>query len=283
MRQMRLMAFLKLKGLAGMGRTKSQSAQIIGRFRTTLAVSVILLGLLSACVQVEYGVTLKPDGSGVHVTKFVTAPMFAADLKNTILRDRKFANLEQRGGRIEERLEGGVYEIKVTLPFTKVEELNDADVTHRFERSGTFLVTYVYSQSWKPGKADASEIAMLRSMPFVATINMPAHVATSNAQKVTADRATWNLTLADLKSGQTFTVQSSQMNAVPLVLGLAILGGAVGGAAFLFSRRKGAVGPTWTTEPELGQASKGKAMCNHCGKQNGVGSKFCIECGTKLA
>jgi hypothetical protein len=123
---------------------------------------------------------------------------------------------------------------------------------------------------------------MLRSMPFVATINMPAHVVSSNAKNVTADTATWNLTLADLKSGQTFTAQSSQTNAIPFVLGLTILGGAAGGAAFLFSRRKRAAARTWTTEPELGQASKSKVMCNHCGKENRVGSTFCIGCGTKL-
>ena len=266
-----------------MGITNSQSAEIIGRFRTTLAVSVILLGLLSACVQVEYGVTLKPDGSGVHVTKFITAPMFAADLKNAILRDRKFANLEQRGGRIEERLEGATYEIKVTLPFNNVEELNDADVTHHFRTSGVLWVTYAYTQVWKAGKTDPSEMAMLRTMPFIASVIMPASVSGSNAQNVTADRVSWQLTLADLKAGQTFSVESSRMSTLSLVFGLAILGVAGGGLASFLKRRGKATVRTQTPVREFKPAQQEVVNCTRCGKPNALGGHFCIECGTKLA
>jgi rRNA maturation endonuclease Nob1 len=229
---------------------------------------VFLILLLIGCVDIEVRTRIEDDGSGKQNWKFVTTALLASELKKQITSDPFFS----RHGNFKDEFKQGDYILSMEIPFDKVEELKSPGHEVRFQRSGFFKTTCMYSETWRRNVQDKQSLLAKRAESIVpvtlkVSVLMPGKIVDSNAETVDDSTARWNLSLQDISEQRLLTATSKHWNIAMLISLIMFLSTAAALALLLLS-------PAVKRKRQL--------TCPACNREVPEGSSFCNRCGANL-
>ena len=270
---------------------------------------ILLCLLLVSCVDIQFKVELRSDGSGtaewvIEIPKSTVESlgMNAEKVKAQFLREQQF---QKPGVRISTgRAAGGGETVTVTAPFASVQELGSGDMACEFQktpngRQCTFRMN-----------ARGGAVVPVR---IRAEVRMPGRITGSNAESVSGNVARFDNVLrtgglwvqSETSSGLSGIMMAMLALAVVAVVAVSLLvirmkkkaprAAPVAAAATIACRQCGAAnkpeakfcrscgGTLAAPAPAPAAAPVSAPRCPNCGAEAGPGRKFCHICGQTLA
>jgi hypothetical protein len=263
---------------------KKSLSRIAGR-RILLFLDLLLVLAISACIEVDWMLHLKPDGSGTAELKFINESLPTTNFKGDLEAGNDMSTkLYRMGAKSETGKEQGRDYVLYRVAFSNVSEMSDDDLMFAFaQREGgcEFSVT--------PTEKARRQAWQAPPITFRLAVAMPGRIIEAGSGQINGDLVTFDTRLSEVLAGRamlqarsempilTFSSKNIGVPQVAAILGVALLL-VVGAFGFrkLFGTRKGVV---VASNPSPG-ASR---FCLYCGGAVSPGASFCGHCGSQLS